>query len=364
MAVAALAALVISQWRRDELKVSGFIEADEIRVGSRVGGRVAKVVVQEGQRVKRGELMVELEPYDLKEQLAQAMGRLGSDEAALAKMEAGLRSQEIEQAQARRDQLLARHAELKAGPRKQEIAAARARVELAKAQESLAQVNFNRLKEISERAGGSQLEFERATDELKSARANTVVRSQELGLLEEGTRAEQIDQAAAQLREAESALSLAKAGYREEERRQAKAAVEGSRAAMAALEKQLGELRIMAPVDGTVEAVELQPGDLVSANAPVLSIMDSSRLWVRAYVPENRLNLAVGQKLPVSVDSFAGRKFAGHISFVARQAEFTPGNVQTPEERSKQVFRIKVTLDEGLEVLRPGMSADVWLEGK
>ena len=101
---------------------------------------------------------------------------------------------------------------------------------------------------------------------------------------------------------------------------------------------------------------------MAAANAPALSLMDLGNLWVRAYVPENHLNLQNGQKLSVTVDSFPGRKFAGHVSFVARQAEFTPNNVQTPEERSKQVFRVKVTLDEGLDVLRPGMAADVWLE--
>jgi multidrug resistance efflux pump len=90
--------------------------------------------------------------------------------------------------------------------------------------------------------------------------------------------------------------------------------------------------------------------------------MDSSRLWVRAYVPENQLDLAIDQPVWVTVDSYPDDRFRGHISFIARKAEFTPSNVQTPEERSKQVFRIHVTLDEGLDRLRPGMSADVWLE--
>ena len=89
--------------------------------------------------------------------------------------------------------------------------------------------------------------------------------------------------------------------------------------------------------------------------------MDTSHLWVRAYLPENHLDVQVDQKVKVGVDSFPDRRFNGHISFVARQAEFTPGNVQTPEERSKQVFRIKVTLDEALDELRPGMTADVYL---
>jgi len=113
-----------------------------------------------------------------------------------------------------------------------------------------------------------------------------------------------------------------------------------------------------------IEAVELQPGDLVAPNAPVISIMDTSHLWVRAYVPENRLNIQPDQKVRISVDSYPGETFAAHISFIARQAEFTPGNVQTPEDRSQQVFRIKVTIDEGLDRVRPGMVTDVWLESR
>ena len=102
--------------------------------------------------------------------------------------------------------------------------------------------------------------------------------------------------------------------------------------------------------------------ELAPANAPVITMTDTRRLWVRAYVPEDMLSIAAGQRVAVSVDSFPDERFAGHIGFIARQAEFTPGNVQTPEDRSKQVFRIKVFLDEGLDRLRPGMAADVWLD--
>jgi hypothetical protein len=89
--------------------------------------------------------------------------------------------------------------------------------------------------------------------------------------------------------------------------------------------------------------------------------MDDGHLWVRAYVPENRLDLKLGQKMWVTVDSFPNKRFAAELSFISRQAEFTPSNVQTAEERVKQVFRIKVELREGLDVLRAGMAADVWL---
>ena len=142
----------------------------------------------------------------------------------------------------------------------------------------------------------------------------------------------------------------------------AAAAVAGARAALEAIETQIAELTIRAPAAGVIEAVDLRPGDLVGAGTPAISIIESGRMWVRAYVPENHLDIQTGQVVDVSVDSFPGQVFRGRITFVARQAEFTPGNVQTPEERSKQVFRIKVTLEEGLDVLRPGMAADVWLE--
>jgi multidrug resistance efflux pump len=112
-----------------------------------------------------------------------------------------------------------------------------------------------------------------------------------------------------------------------------------------------------------VDAIDLRPGDLVAPNAPAAALLDKSTLWVRAYVPEAHLgHVSIDQRVSVSVDSFAGRSFAAHLTFIAQEAEFTPRNVQTPEERSKQVFRIKVTIDEGLDVLRPGMAADVLLE--
>ncbi|HTI50663.1 MAG TPA: HlyD family efflux transporter periplasmic adaptor subunit, partial [Planctomycetaceae bacterium] len=125
--------------------------------------------------------------------------------------------------------------------------------------------------------------------------------------------------------------------------------------------RQIEELTIRAPVDGSIEAVDLRPGDLVGASTPAISMIEAGRLWVRAYVPENHLDVQVGSEVSVTVDSFPGRRFKARVSFVARQAEFTPNNIQTVEDRSKQVFRIKVLLEEGLDVLRPGMSGDVWL---
>ena len=358
-----VAALVFSRWHHAPLKVSGFAEADEIRVGSRVGGRVKAVHAVEGQVVRPGDVLLELEPYDLLERRAQATADLSARTSEYARLAAGFRDEEIAQAQARRDQLAATLTKLKTGPRPQEIVAAEARVAQAQAQKELARLTQTRVKESFSRHAASAEEMDRANEEVKSAEQAIVVREQELALLKEGTRAEDIAAAEAQLRETEQALALAKAGYRKEEVAAAKAAADAAKAALAAVEQQVAELAIRAPVNGVVEALELQPGDIVAAGAPVLSLVDMGSLWVRAYVPENHLDVHIDQPVTVTVDSFPNRDFVGRVSFVARQAEFTPGNVQTPEERSKQVFRIKVQLDAAArEVLRPGMAADVWLD--
>jgi HlyD family secretion protein len=304
---ALVSVLAYSQSRPQSDHVSGFIEADEIRVASRVGGRVAKTLVREGKRVMRGDPLIELEPYDLLHRQAEA--------------------------KAKRDELAATLAKLKAGPRKQEIAAAQARLDAAAASTQLAQITYERVKSSSESRATSATELDEAVAALKNATAQENARRQELDELKEGTRPEEIA-------EAEAALAAADAS-------------------LAQMNEQVKELTIVAPVDGVVEALDIQPGDMVAANAPVLSLLDTSNIWVRAYIPENRMNVKPDDKVTITVDSFPGRTFTGHISFIARQAEFTPNNVQTPEERSKQVFRIKATLDEGLDVLRPGMAADV-----
>ncbi|MBI4617763.1 MAG: efflux RND transporter periplasmic adaptor subunit [Planctomycetes bacterium] len=413
VAVLLVSLLLWSRARTEAPHVSGFIEADEIRIGSRVGGRVSKVRVAEGQAVKAGEVLVELEPFDFAERRRRAEAVVAERQAALRQVEAGFRPEEVAQAKARRDQLAARFELVKngprpeeiaqarahrdqlaarlqmaqTGPREEEIAAARSQVELAEAELEAAESTFRRTQALVEKSAVSREEMDRATESVKVARAAREVRKEELAkllqgtrkeeieeakakveeanqalaALESGSRPEEIEEARAQLEEAEEAWKLRQSGYRAEEVEAAKAALAAAEADLAILDRQIEELAIRAPAEGLIEAIELQPGDLAVANAPVLTVVGLSRLWVRAYVPEDRIDLANGTELRVSVDAFPGERFKGRVSFVARQAEFTPGNVQTPEDRSEQVYRIRVELEEGAGRLRAGMVADVWL---
>lgn len=364
VALLLLGLLVYSQHRRDPLKVSGYIEADEIRIGSRVGGRVAKVGAVEGQPVRVGDPLVELEPYQLRELLAQAKAQLTQSQAELDRRENGFRPEEKAQAKAKYEQLEAVLRKLVKGARDEDLAAAEAQLELADAQLELAKLKHQRTESLVAKQAATQEELDRAVSELRVARATVQTRREEFNKLKRGTREEEIDEARALLEQANQEWLLRQRGFRDEEQAEARAAVEAANAAVKVIERQLEELVIKAPVDGVVEAVELQPGDLVGANAPMISLIDMSHLWVRAFVPENRLNVKLGDAVAVTVDSYPKEKFTGRITFVSRQAEFTPGNVQTPEDRSQQVFRIKVNLESGLDRLRPGMAADVWLDKK
>lgn len=344
--------------------VSGFIEADVVRVGSRVGGRVAEVTASEGRRMTKGTLLFRIDPFDLNEQYAEAQASLAAYRADLERLQKGYRKEEIEQARAKRDQAAALLAKLQAGPRSREIDIAREKLNTAKADLELAESEHQRIARLREANQAAVVEFDKAVRELKSARAQAAAAAQELALLEEGSRQEDIAQAKATLAEAEQGLSLLENGYRPEDIARAAAQVQAAEAKVAAIKVRLDELQVVAPSDSVVEAIDLHPGDLVTANAPTVSLLDLSRLWVRAFVPEGRLGeIRLGQQVPVRVDSFPERNFQGEITFIAQEAEFTPRNVQTPEERSKQVFRIKVNLLEGLEQLRAGMAADVLLDG-
>lgn len=359
---AAIGTLAWSQRRDEEYFISGFIEADEMRLGSRVGGRVQTVHVEEGQRVEAGAALVTLAPFDMQERLAEAKASSAARRAALEKLRAGYRKEEIEQAAARRDRFAATLEKLTAGMRPLEVQYLADKLAVTKAEAAWAEMEHVRIKGLFDKSQAAIEELDEARRRLDVSRANFAAAQDQLDLAKEGTRREEIAEAKASLAEAEAQHALTRQGYRSEEIAEAEAMAQAAEAAVAMIERRLEELVVRAPSASVVEAIDLQPGDIVPPDAPVLTLLDASKLWVRAYVPETRLNVKTNDPVELRVDSYPGRRFKGRLAMIARQAEFTPSNVQTPEERAKQVFRVKVHIDEGLEILRAGMSADVFLE--
>ena len=364
--VAALVLLILySQVRTSHPFVSGIIETDEIRLGSRVGGRVKHVLVDEGDRVTAGIPLIEFEPFDLLERERQAIAELAVAEAETRRLRSGLRTEEIGQAKARVDQLTAQLKLLELGPRTEEIDAGRERLNVANAELLFARREYKRRKTLVESNAISVGELDAARERFDAAQANVEVRKNELAILEAGARDAELEQARAKVDEARLAWDLAVNGFRSEEIEKAQAAQDAAAAALEVIRQQKKELTIHAPADGFVDALDLQAGDLVGPNAPVMTILSDQHMWVRAYVPQRFLQLAVGQRLQVTVDSFPNENFVGEISFISQQAEFTPSNVQTVDDRAKQVYRMRVTIDGNDDPstrLRAGMTANVWLE--
>lgn len=342
--------------------VSGIIEADDVHVGSRVGGRVLKVVAREGQSVKAGDILVVLEPDELNASLAEAQASLRQAEARLAELLAGFRREEVDQAEASVDQYREQLNLLVAGPRRQEIDQARANWLAAKAQYENAERFRKRMEDLRARELIAHQDYDDARTKAEEAEQKMKSERERYDLFLAGTRAEEVAQARHRLAEAEARLRQLRSGYRKEEVAQARAAMDMAKARVEVLQTQLKETVVRAPLDAVVDVLDLEPGDLVGPNKPVATLLRPGGLWVRAYLPEEKLGFVrPGLAVRVRVDSFPERDFTGVVRRVHRQAEFTPRNVQTQEERVLQVFQVEVVIQDPDQVLRPGMNADVYI---
>jgi HlyD family secretion protein len=293
------AAIVAAAWlltRRNAgaHSVSGTIEVDEVRVASRYGGRVEKLHAQEGDALKAGQLIVELDAAELR---------------------------------ARRHYVAAVLEELERGPRPAEIAAAKAEWESLSAQTASARADAERARQLFAEKTVSESEMQNAVSRADALEKNATAAKSRYELLVEGTRPERIAQARAQLAEVDA---------------------------------QLREMSVVSPADCVLEVLNVKVGDVLPPNREVATLLLTEHLWARVYVPETWLGaIQTGQPVKVRADG-SKREFEGVIEQINRQAEFTPRNVQTVEDRIRQVFGVKVRLPSDTGALRAGMSVDVF----
>jgi HlyD family secretion protein len=235
-------------------------------------------------------------------------------------------------------------------------------VDLQLAQQS-ARVDEARANLVKAQRGPRSEEVARARAEAENAEKE---RRRQKSLLDQGiVGQQQYDTAATAARTSLETLRENERGSRPEDIAAARAALAREEGQLAYLRRQKQESVVVAPADGVVESIDLRPGDHVAANQPVARILEPSQIWVRVYVPEPSLGrVRVGQRAAVSVDTFPKREFPGRVVEIRRQAEYTPRNIQTLDQRMDQVFGVKVAIDPTPE-LRPGMAAAVrLLEGE
>jgi len=377
------------------IAASGFIEGEEVVVAPETSGRIVEMLVDRGDEVQVGDVLVRLDDAVLQSQRGEAEAGLAAAEASLARVLAGARPQEIaaaraavSQAEVERDgaaQAVVNARDVISNPLSldAEISGARTQVRLAEQKVEMAEADLAEMElnyGVYADQGGDvkrtwdlQLQASRAAltqaqAELSGARqylgALLSMRDNPLSLVAELHGAEtQVRLAEAQVGAAQAALDELEAGSTAEEIAVAEAQVHQAEAGVRLIDAQIAQLTLTAPMEGIVTSRSAQAGETATAGLPLLTIANLDDVTLVIYIPETRVgHVQVGQEVEVKVDSFPDRVFLGEVVNIAGEAEFTPRNVQTQEERVNLVFAVKVRLPNPEHTLKPGMPADATIQ--
>jgi multidrug resistance efflux pump len=345
--IGAVAAYSMGWFHRETgLQGSGTVEARNIRVGSKVGGRIDKVLVREGEAVEPGEVLVTFDDKELHATLEQMR-------AAAEKAQRGFRPEEIEEARAAAAQARAEYEQRRNGYRQEDIDSAKADLDRATADEIRAHLDAQRYDALAQKDLVSKQQRDTAEANWKMALAQKQNAQHKLEELQKGYRPEEIAAAEARYHQTQATLEKFERGNRKED-------VEAAKAAFALEEARYRERQVVAPSAATVEVLDVRPGDLIAPNTPIATLLERDQIYVRIYIPETQIgHLQLGEKAEIHVDSFPDQVFNGVVDQINQQAEFLPRNVQTREERVHQVFGVKVRIDDASHRVRAGMAADV-----
>ena len=315
--LAVLAGAAVGIWYRqgqraranpNTLTLLGNIDLREVQLAFNDSDRIATMPVKEGDSVTKGELVATLDAVRAQAAYDQAKAQVAAQRAAL-------------------DRLLA-------GSRPQEIAKARADVAVAEAGARDAQLVYQQTKELRSQNAATTRELDRA----KAAR----------------------DQAVAQRHSLQQVLELAVLGPRKQDIDQAKAVLAANQATLANAKRILDDTKLYAPAAGVIRNRLLEPGDIASPQTPVCTLALTKPLWARAYVPEPDLGkIRPGMSATVTSDSYPGKTYAGRIGFISPSAEFTPKTVETSDLRSSLVYEVRIFIDHPQNQLRLGMPVTV-----
>jgi HlyD family secretion protein len=294
----------------ETVTLPGTVDAREVDLSFQVGGRILCLNTDEGRAVLPDEVLAELDPRDLELSLARARAQAASAEKALAV--------------------------LRAGSRVQDIRAGEAALKQAEADLRFALTQRERTVKLVADHFAPPQQLDTANDQVDVATAKVEQARQNLSLLREGARKEDIERASADL--------------------------DAAKAAAATAEQQLAYARLVSTVAGVVSVRLAEQGQNVTAGQPIFRISELDRPWVRVYLDEKELpRVKLGQPAQIQVDGLPGKTFTGHLSFVSPEAEFTPKTVETRALRVDLVYRAKVDVEDAAGQLKIGMPADVRL---
>lgn len=360
--LAAVAAALGFFWpfhsRPEVLRLPGVVEVQEVRLSSKVGGRVEDLHTEEGALVEPGEPLVTFAVPELKAQREQAAARLAAAEAELKKAQEGPRPEEKDAARAAVEWAKAQLDRLQdASPK--EIHQARKDLETAQADLKLAREDFEREERLYRNGTVARSVYDAARAARDRALGRSDAAQARLDMLEV-SRPREIEAAAADLRRAEANHKLLLAGTRSEDIALAAARAAEARGRLGEIDINLEEAVVRAPERAVVEVLAVRKGDVVPPNQAVVRVLRADDLWVKVYIPETQLGkVRHHQEVEVTVDGYPDRRFPGRVVHVANESEFTPRNVQSADERRHQVFGVKVRVADPQGIFNSGMAAEV-----
>lgn len=370
------AAIGLAWWRArqadasDRIVFSGNIELTEVDIAFKTAGRLVELNVREGDRVRKGMTLARLDTEQL--QLRRERDRAGVEAARgqAAQLETAIQWQrealesDIAQRRAQLREAQARLDELQAGARPQEIEQARAALDAAKAEAQRAERDWERAQALYKNDDISAAQYDQFRSRFNGAVAARRQAEEKLALVIEGARKEDIAAARALVARAEAALRMAEASRLEVKRRlqeleTRKAEIERARAQAGIAQSELDDAVAIAPIAGVVLVKSAEVGEILAAGTTILTIGDIERPWLRGYIPETHLGrVKLGTRVKVTADSFPGKVYWGEVTYISPEAEFTPKQIQTQEERVKLVYRVKVSIDNPNQELKANMPAD------
>jgi len=304
----------------DRIRVSGHAEATEVRLAPDAGGRILTLTVNQGDRVQTGQTVLTLDTRDVELAIDRAKAERASAEAQVKVVQAAARPEDVRQAES-------------------QIVTAKADQSAAQSELTSAEQDLERFEALLKSNSGSRKQRDDAATRRDVAR-------------------DRVSAAQSRVRTAEETLARVRAGARREDVDAARARVTVVSAQIASLEKTLGDATLSSPVAGLVTEKLVEAGEIIAPRAPAFVVVDLDHAWADVFVPEPVVPLLrMGQPATVFTDA-GGAGIAGTITYVSPKAEFTPRNVQTAEERSKLVYRVRISVDNKNGILKQGMPVE------
>lgn len=354
----------------NKIVVSGNIELTQVDIAFKTSGRLIERTVNEGDVVQKGMVIARLDREQLLHQRDTAEAALSTAEAQLAESESALKWQkETMQAdlQLRNADLSAAESQLlqlKNGARPQEIQQSQAAVAAAQSQYDQAKKDWDRAQTLYKNDDISTSQYDQFHARFESTEANLKQVKEQANLVQAGPRSEIIESASAQVERARASLKVGQANAIETKRREEdivarRGDIERAKSQIALIDSQLADTIAVSPINGIVLVKAADVGEVLAPGTSVVTVGDIDHPWLRAYIREQDLGrIKLGDKVKVTTDSSHDKSFDGHIAFISSDAEFTPKQIQTAEERVKLVYRIKIDIDNSRHELKSNMPAD------